>query len=380
MSQQPNANMVTSSFDRIQGTTINPIYQPVNNFRIQNQGGNIVQGQLNKISVTEVMLPYTTPTINENNYDFRLKLYYIDDTGHIADDFYGAVSFSLDKRFYSGQEIVAALNALVSGAASGSQPMSDFLLWEWDDVANQISVKNNSPNYDPSPVDPGQAGIYIEIDLPYGPTLIEGSEANIFNFPNFWFTIGFRNIFATNPEVDYFFDGIAETKPIQLGLYPADTPTADLPTNAFSELFGSFYTGRYTDYVDIVSTSLCQAQYTRDSTTSQNTARRDVIARMYVCNNMSMIPLLEEGSRPVILYRMFPVPKVMKWTADRSLDAIDLQLFDMYGQPLPTQQLNETQSDLGRFAYAGDADYAITFHVHEPGADTQEANIGYSYQ
>ena len=379
MSQQPNANMVTSSFDRIQGTTLQPIYQPVNNFRIQNQGGNIVQGQLNKISVTEVMFPYTTPTINAMNYDFRLKLYYIDDTGHIADDFYGALIFSLDQRFYSGLEIVATLNALTSSPASGSQPMSDYLIWEWDDVANRINVRNDSAAYDPTPINPGEAGIYIEIDLGYGPTLIEGADANIFNYPNFWFTTGFRNIFATNPEVDYFFDGIAETKLIQLGLYPLDTPTDNLPTNAYSELFGSFYTGRYTDYVDIVSTSLCQAQYTRDSTTSQNTARRDVIARIYVCNNMSMIPLLEEGSRPVILYRMFPIPKVMKWTADRSLDAIDLQIYDMFGQPLPNQQLNELPGEL-RSAYAGDADYAITFHVHEPGAETQEANIGYSYQ
>ena len=95
-----------------------------------------------------------------------------------------------------------------------------------------------------------------------------------------------------------------------------------------------------------------------------------------------MIPLLEEGSRPVILYRMFPVPKVMKWTADRSLDAIDLQLYDMYGQPLLPQQQNARLIPglNARSAYAGDADYAITFHVHEPGAETQEANIGYSYQ
>ena len=75
---------------------------------------------------------------------------------------------------------------------------------------------------------------------------------------------------------------------------------------------------------------------------------------------------------------MFPVPKVMKWTADRSIDAIDLALYDMYGQPIPNIS---GQYDLFGTKYttflAGPRDYAITFHVHEPTDQIQNENVGY---
>lgn len=378
MMNQPNANMVTSSMDRVQGTVLQPVYQPINNFRIQNLGGNIIQGQLNKISVTEVMFPYTTPTIvTDQNDAFQIKIYDINADGELVALPTAEYSFALDQRFYTGNEIVIALNGLT--AIGDATPLSDYIDFVWDATNQTIQMSNATPAFDNT--QGNTSGIYVEINIEYGPFLIEAAAGNVFNYPNMWFTAGFRNNFATNPAVEYTAaDG--DTFYINLGLLPVGMTQAErnnLPSNAYADVFGSFFTGRYTDFVDIVSTSLCQAQFTRDSTTSQNTTRRDVIARIYVCNNMSVITAVQEGTRPLILHRMFPVPKVMKWTADRSIDAIDLQLFDMWGQPLPTDQLNDPVVSTGRASYAGQADYAITFHVHEPGAETQEANIGYSY-
>ena len=60
----------------------------------------------------------------------------------------------------------------------------------------------------------------------------------------------------------------------------------------------------------------------------------------------------------------------MKWTAERSIDAIDLQLFDMFGQPLPEVPalVPTVPLPLGVENYVvtnGPGDYAITFLVEE---------------
>jgi hypothetical protein len=381
MSDQPNANIVTSSFDRIQGSAIDPLYQPYNSFRIQNLGGNIVQGQLNKISLTEVMFPYTIPSIvNEQNDTFVINVYDVNGAGQIT-ALDAGYTYSLTSRFYSGDELVAALNALDS--VGDNEPMNNWIDWIWNPVASAIEAQYNGADWDPV-----NGGFYVEIVVPerlYNQTV--ATDANPFNFPNFWWTVGMRNFFATHPPQLTTLVASGTEVLLYPGLAPIGTPTgtgpSDVnPTLATVSITGSFYTGRYTDYIDLVSHTLCQAQYTRDSTTSQNTTRRDVIARIYVCNNISVVSTTQEGSRPFIIHRMFPVPKVMKWTADRSIDAIDLQLYDMYGQPIPDLQGADgtTVGEVSTEYYCGEADYAITLHVHEPGAETQSENIGYSYQ
>jgi hypothetical protein len=75
----------------------------------------------------------------------------------------------------------------------------------------------------------------------------------------------------------------------------------------------------------------------------------------------------------------------MKWTADRSIDSIDLQLYDQFGNPLPkipgyisgTTNINGV-TDI-EVAQGQPADFGITFLVDEPGAEQQGENVGYHY-
>lgn len=392
----PNANVLPSSYDRVSGDYTNPLYQSQNSFRIQNQGGNIVQGQMNKISVTELSMPYTTPTVVTGSNDSFLIL-----VGDISND--GTwlapnylLQYKIPQRFYTGDELKTAFNSAVStfqvGTPNVPQAFSTFLVAEYDTVANQIDFVSASNWQDAS------NGTYVifnpfQINGAIPAVLVPDTAAlrNPFNYPNLLWTAGFRNNFATNGPVLWPVGGT----PVSVGLTIVSKNIPDtipLPATAYAEVLGTYYTGRYTDYIDVVSTSLCQAQYIRDTTTSQNTTRRDVIARVYVCNNMSLTPAsgaagqAPDGCRPFNIYRIFPVPKVIKWTADRSIDAIDLSLFDMFGQPLPTTQGNTGQTgslnvfiSTGKLSVAGAGDYAITFHCHEPRADVQEANIGYKY-
>jgi len=329
-------------------------------------------------------MPYNLPTIIlDKNDTFYIGLRDIALDGSVG-PLTDLLKFAIPERFYNGQELVDELNGLdsIDIGYSPASPMNDFLIWTWDDTAATISVECGTAW---SALNGGTVVEFFPSGVGNGLTPIapESVLRNPYNFPNFMWTAGFRNIFATNPAVIINATGEG-LQPLEFNIVSQNIPSpisALLPANSYATALGSFFTGRYTDFIDIVSSTLCQAQYIRDTTTSQNTTRRDVISRIYICNNMSLQSLNPEGSRPFVIHRMFPVPKVMKWTADRSIDAIDLQLFDMYGQPVPNGQTNAfIITGTGKAAFAGEADYAITFHVHEPGAEAQEANVGYSYQ
>jgi len=398
----PNANVALSSFDRISGSNFQPITQPYNNFRLINSGGNIVQGQLNHISLTEVSLPYCTPTIitGKNDritfYPYRLNT----DGTVIAVAVNGEII--IPQGFYTAAELVAALNDPsnipqddpLNPAPPGylTRPDVTFAL---NPVTNAISVTN--PNV-------YQFGVttapfyYIDVGQYASINPVTQGQRTAYSAPNLWFNLGMRNVLANYPTKS----GIGGGGGVPI-LYPAlipvnvplsliaslSAPLQPWSNGAFNLIKGAPYTGLYTDYVDIVSSTLCQAQYVRDTTTTQASRKRDIIARLPVCNNISLLNSIEQGSRPFNIFRQYPVPKVMKWTADRSLDAIDLQLFDMFGEALPTSFTLTGSLDLGigppvtnsvvSYADAGAADYILTFHVHEPKDAEQNANIGYSY-
>jgi len=71
----------------------------------------------------------------------------------------------------------------------------------------------------------------------------------------------------------------------------------------------------------------------------------------------------------------------MKWTAERSIDSIDLTLYDQYGQPIansPAIYIADISTiPVASIAYSGARDFAITFLVDEHDM-TMEHNVGYT--
>jgi len=363
----PNANVVTSSFDRNSASIDNPTAQPYNNFRIQTLGGNIVQGQINKISVTEIMIPYNTPTVIAGVNDSIFARVF-STTGGAEPGLIHATAFSIPAGFYTAAEMAAAIQ---SSWNTTFPDVSAVLAVGVTTTTNAITF-TNTQTYNAG------ATNYL-IDL--APNVTTGQSSTVqnkaFSYPQLLWTAGFRTLYANNPP------GTNPADPYNRGpeIVPTGTPNALVPSGGWPVILGTPYTGRYTDFIDIVSTSLSQAQYIRDSTTSQATPKRDVIARVYVCNNISIYTADPAGSRPFVIHRMFPCPKIIKFTVDRSIDTIDLALFDMYGEPLPTSQTFPAQitGTAQLPANCGASDYAITFHVHEPGVEEQSANVGYRY-
>ena len=143
--------------------------------------------------------------------------------------------------------------------------------------------------------------------------------------------------------------------------------------------------GRYTDWVDLCSPILCQSQDIRDSTTNQVTLRKDIIARIYIADEVSLQPptdpsgnVLDIGCRPFIIHRQFRNAKVMKSNNDNSLSGLDLILYDMYGQPLPLPNGGPVPPAGQSILECGGRDYGITLLVEES-SDMKQGNVGYRY-
>jgi len=386
-----NAVMATSSLDRTSGTATAPLTQPYNNFRVQTRGANLIQGQVNSVRVAEIYFPYEVPTVVENKNDaLRIVYWETDGTAITSYDVVAAVNGG----WYNESEMQDAVQEAIDDALVGEGSYAAGDLTVTLDVAGRLSFLNNT-TADAPPAISKFFFVYPQdkfTDLP-------ASNANLFK-PTLIWTLGLRALYAniplqpyTGPQPAGWNNGV-----VPICLVPEDyvnvapIPGFEYPYFANPKRFarimsGSVFTGRYTDWIDITSPVLCQNQYVRDSNTNQEVVRKDVVARLYIADEVSTFQDYQVGSRPFIIHRQFKNPKFMKWTAERSIDSIDLQLFDMWGEPLPAAvpyvvvaQEGQVQPGFipeGQYAYNGPNDYAITFLVNEAPAGKQGENVGY---
>jgi len=384
-----NAMMVTGSFDRINGSKISPTYQALNQFSVRTSGSNIIQGQVNRIKVTEIMFPYAIPTIIDfadgvdatNNVLALLGVKESITAGVLTSTSF-VLSINLPAGFYTGDEMATAIQAKLTAAGANWANLEVT----WDDTNNRITFLNADVWDDGA----GVQNFFYNI-APF----VKGSlnPEIVLQQPELAWVIGYRSIAAQYPitaitnaaQTSVQFRSLGPQGPwlVPQG-YPnaAGTSVPALPVfasgYAVSQIVMSPYTGRYTDFIDVVSHKLCGAQYVRDGNTNQNTVRRDIVARLYIADEISAQGNYEIGSRPFLIHRQFKSPKTMFWTVERSIDTIDLELYDMFGQPLPTGL--GLQKIAGAASLVGSAgDYSISFQVEEGPSGEQSENVGYRF-
>ena len=404
--QHSNALMATSSFDRLSGTrdlsgNVITRWQPYSNFRVQTLGGNIIQGQINKIRVAEILFPYNIPTVidtafasavglgqttNESadNSFLEMVLYNVTAQGPGVAPIITVVivNTTIDSGYYTGTELAAAIQSIFTAEQTAEGITSGTFTATFDTVTGSIVLRNNSTWSDVS----GTENWFAEFT--YDPAA--GAQVSI-NQPNLLWTMGLRDIYARYPPVYVPTFGQAPVTPedtispvlAPIG-YPNVAPFPVFPTGyAPSIIVCSPYTGCYTQYIDVCSPSLCQAQYVRDGNTNQKVIRRDLIARIYIASDNSVPLTNPAGTRPFLIHRQFKNAKVMKWTAERSIDSIDLALYDQFGNQLPaipptlSTAENPNSVDLNAVLQSQPSDFAITFLVDEHD-ETTEHNYGYT--
>lgn len=428
--QHSNAVMATSSFDRMDGgsnkandaggapTTVtgSVITQPYSRFRVQTLGGNIVQGQINKIRVAEVLFPYGIPTVIDdtqngvgpavagvpyagansvpsNNILYLKSWTMTNGAGSGSTQAPATVVdnttklLTLRTGFYTGTEMAAAIQVAADTAmATLGIPAGTFKA-AFDSTTAAI-VFQNTTTWSAT-----AGGTNYFFSLTWKTVPLAG---NSITQPNLLWNVGLRDIYARFPpisqEIRFSPNGEAYS-PI---LVPNQYPTGGTPAGTgvifpgfifgygVNTIVGSTYTGVYTQYIDICSPSLCQAQYVRDGNTNQTVIRRDLIARIYIASEVSLPASDAIGTRPFTIHRQFKNAKIMKWTAERSVDNIDLTLYDQFGNQIPVippmlgsaLELSAGQPPPQYILQGQPADYAITFLVDEHD-ETLEHNVGY---
>jgi hypothetical protein len=115
-------------------------------------------------------------------------------------------------------------------------------------------------------------------------------------------------------------------------------PTPFQPTVSFKTYAPNWFP---TDYIDIVSKSLTNYKDSKD-TNSTVQAPLGVIGRVYMTDfstpqaaggNNIAIPLTY-GTSPITFTKKWYSPNWSLWSPNQSLDKIDIQLLDMWGQPI----------------------------------------------
>ena len=267
----------TSTVVQVGGDTL-PEYQPWNNFVIQTPD-RLMTGAVSKVMLKSVRFPWYIPNITTRNNTIQI-------TGTA-----GAVYF-VNEGFYTPQQLATALNDSVN---------PNGITWFWDDQNQRFGLALTGAAV--------STDITIEA-IGQNDEILTGEA--FLTQPSLAKTLGFTN--ATL--------GVIYNVPTARSIYPAG------PTDCL-----------YTRYVDIVSTRLLQYRYMLDGA-SKNASKKALVTRIYCANETStnqydptgnIIPI---GTRPFVIHRKVE-EKGIKWNPEGTIDSLDFQVYDEYGQLVP---------------------------------------------
>jgi hypothetical protein len=302
MPSPPNVHLVLNSRDSVDNTTpLRPAPYQSTSYAAKDQ--NLLQGQIEKISLNEVNFPYDIPNVLTGYNSFGLfSLGY-----PVANNIFQIV---IPPGFYNGTELQDIINAQIATVMAGFVPIPDQPTVFYDVASNLFTF--NAPA---APADPQAGDVLIESDFVFS------NNANYVYGKDLMSIMGFKR---------YQGFGLA-------GRFTTARPL----TSTSAPL-------TFTQYIDICSPELCQFQELKTGNTTNFQRRTDIICRLYVANNISVN---DAGYRPFIINRQYTNERMMRWTADNSIGNMTIQLYDDLGQPLKYEWRPR--------------DYQITFNVYE---------------
>ena len=343
----PNAQLVINSRDRfilypneLDPRTAPPFTtsQPWNNFSLINQGQNIVQGNIDKIQVAEIRFPYDIPNVIQEYTDGFSIVY-----GTLFSE---DMNIVVGQGFYTGSELATEVQDAIDTACSLETPA---------------------------------------IVAPNIPQVTYNEAGNFFTFSN----PGTLNTYQVRDTGLVFNGSINNGPPAQtgsllrksllsmMGMTPINPNSTSDSDALFTLTANSSYTGGvapliYTEYVDIVSKSLCGNVYVADGSTQQRGGfRKDILCRVYISDETSSQsgyvydssgnPMLSVvGTRPFVIHRQFKNAKVIPNNLLNSLNLVDIQVYGDDGQLIPLPD-----PTFGVGVYQDYRNFQITLNVFE---------------
>ena len=298
----PNVHLVINSRDSVDNSTpLRPAPYQSTQYAAINQ--NLVQGQIEKLSVNEVNFPYDLPNVMGGYNTFSIS-----SLGYpVANN---TVPITVPPGFYTGTELATAINVEIVNNMTPFVPTTDQPAVSYDTASNLFTFTAPA-----APVDP-QAGDVLLIS-----PFVYSNDGNYVYGKDLLSMMGFKR-----------YQGF------QLG---GRFTTARPLTSASAPL-------TFTQYIDICSPELCQYQELKTGNSTNFSRRTDIICRLYVANNISVN---DAGYRPFIINRQYTNERMMRWTADGSIGNMSIQLYDDVGNPLKYEWRPR--------------DFQITFNVYE---------------
>jgi hypothetical protein len=267
-------------------TRLSPEAQPWNNFSIS-KPQPLLDGFAKNLAVTEILFPWAIPNITTRN-----NIFYIEFANG------GIKQIEIGVGFYNGTALAQEIQNQI------------------DDLQG-VEFQGNAPYVN---VDYNQAGRYFSM------------------------TVNNENNFTLYSSENKQFDFLTWTQNASLlktlGFNPAQQ--GQQITDA---IIGSPTFIRYTNYVDIVSSRLHYDNDIKDGDSSQKTIR-DILCRVYCANEVSTFSVDEVGTAPFLIHRQFMTPKYIKLNPKQFFNAIDIKVFDQYGDLVYTPPTQVEGADL----------------------------------
>jgi len=323
---EPNAILAINSLDRYNknqnatgqfasfATSLENQYnktgQPCNNFQVGGFGA-LIYGYIKKIQVSQIQLQYNVPTIIPGQNDQFLIFAREISTGNATFSL-----ISLPFGYYTPEELAVIMQLKINQSDVGILVSDVF-----------VTYRSSDNDFNFSTGDPQNYNIY---------------------FPDIIAMKAYLIAFGL-PESDYIYF-LKAYRLIGIDItnsFPAD-----------EQFTGSTPNFLYTPYVDIFSTALTKYQKVKDNTTSAS-SDSTLVARIYLAGvgvpqnsggenstqtfagTFQPVPLTNYtyplGSRPFIITQDCNSPKVIRWSKDETVYALDFQLRDQYGDLLYTQ-------------------------------------------
>jgi len=324
MSKLSNAHLLVNVRDRVGSTT----YQ---NATFNAVGENIIQGQIKKISVSEVLFPYDIPNVLSGYNIFELYT--------VAPSPPALLTIVVPPGFYTGTELAADITAeIIAQGAAEAVPIvpADLPTCTYDAISNRFT--------------------FVAPAGPASPYENDWVLASPYTFP-------FNYVGVATPLLGKDLLSIMGFK--------TPTGTGQIGVVGGNQIaVGGSAPLLFTQYIDICSPQLCQYQFFRDGTTTNLARRLDVVCRLYIDDETSMPGFdisgnaLIAGTRPFVIHRQFKNERIMRWTADSAVGTLNLLLFDDIGQPITPEWQPRP--------------YQITFLAYEMDNCTEQ-NGGYRY-
>jgi len=249
-----------------------------NDFRLQ-RPQPLMGAFARRITVSEINFPWFIPNISRLNNTIILR----DETLGLN------YTISVPSGFYTPALLVSTMNTLFANATAPNPPPT----MSYDSIAMRYTFNGSL------------GGNVYSLNLS---ATVQPSFSDFVNSPSLFKTLGFA----------YIENGT--------NIAPGDGMQG-LPTLT-----------QYTSFVDICSDKLMTYTDVLDGNSYKGGKDR-VVCRLFASDEVSIPMSLNSGNpitcQPFVIHRQFKNPKEIQWSPDSTVDWLDIQVFDEYGNLVP---------------------------------------------